>query len=78
MEVKVIGQMDNTIDNTFESANRIYDVEGLAPTLPTGCGGGHTPKILEIKKIGVIACFAMDGSDNFGLGSNGGGYKQNP
>lgn len=47
MEVKVIAQMDNTIDHTFESANRIYDVEGLAPTLPTGCGGGHTPKILE-------------------------------
>lgn len=45
-EVKVIAQMDNTIDNTFESANRIYSADGLAPTLPTGCGGGHTPKIL--------------------------------
>lgn len=78
MEVKVIAQMDNTIDHTFESANRIYDVNRLSPTIPTGCGGGHTPKILEIKKIGVIACFAMNGSDNFGLGSNGGGYKQNP
>lgn len=40
MEVKVIAQMDNTIDNTFESANRIYGIDGLAPTLPTGCGGG--------------------------------------
>ncbi len=39
MEVKVIAQMDNTIDNTFESANRIYDIDGIAPTLPTGCGG---------------------------------------
>lgn len=28
-DVKVIGQMDNTIDNTFESANRVYDVEGV-------------------------------------------------
>lgn len=28
MEVKVIGQMDNTIDHTFESANRVYDVGG--------------------------------------------------
>ena len=27
-DVKVIGQMDNTIDHTFESANRVYDVEG--------------------------------------------------
>ena len=31
MEVKVIviGQMDNTIDHTFESANRVYDVGGV-------------------------------------------------
>lgn len=78
MEVIVIAMMDNTMDHTFESANRIYGVEGVSPTIPTGCGGGHTPKILENKKIGIIACFAMDGSDNFGLGSNGGGYKQNP
>ena len=76
MEVKVIAQMDNTIDHTFESANRIYGIDGLAPTLPTGCGGGHTPKILEIKKVGIIACFAMDGSDNFGLGANGGGISK--
>lgn len=27
-EVKVLGQMDNTIDHTFESANRVYDVGG--------------------------------------------------
>ena len=51
MDVIVIAQMDNTIDNTFESANRIYGIDGLAPTLPTGCGGGHTPKILEVRKI---------------------------
>lgn len=28
MEVIVIGQMDNTIDHTFESANRVYGVGG--------------------------------------------------
>ena len=72
MEVKVIGQMDNTIDNTFESANRIYDVEGLAPTLPTGCGGGHTPKILEQQDLEIIACFAMGASRNYGMKPNGG------
>ena len=38
MEGKVIGQMDNTIDHTFESANRVYDVGGVAPTMNT-CGG---------------------------------------
>ena len=47
-KVHVIGQMDNTIDHTFESANRVYDVEGIAPTIPTCCGGGHQPKILAI------------------------------
>lgn len=43
MKVKVIAQMDNTIDHTFESTNRIYDINGLAPTVPT-CGGWHSTK----------------------------------
>lgn len=47
MEVKVIGQMDNTIDHTFESANRVYDKNGLSPTINTCGGGGLQPKILE-------------------------------
>lgn len=51
MEVKVIGQMDNTIDHTFESANRVYDKNGLAPTINTCGGGGLQPKILEDKTI---------------------------
>ena len=38
--------MDNTADHTFESANRVYDKDGLCPTIPTGTGGGHLPKIL--------------------------------
>jgi len=46
-EVKIIGKMDNTIDHTFESANRVYDKLGLCPTIPT-CGGGNIqPKIIE-------------------------------
>ena len=47
MNVKIIGCMDNTMDNTFESANRVYDKDGLCPTIPTCCGGGHEPKIIE-------------------------------
>lgn len=47
MEVKVIGQMDNTIDHTFESANRVYDTGGCSPTINTCGGGGLQPKILE-------------------------------
>ena len=46
IEVKVIGQMDNTIDRTFESANRVYDTEGLSPTVNTCGGGGLQPKVI--------------------------------
>ena len=46
-DVKIIGQMDNTIDHTFESANRVYDVRGVAPTINTCGGGGLQPKILD-------------------------------
>ena len=48
MEVIVIAKMDNTKDHTLESANRIYDTNGLSPTLPTCCGGGHQSKIIEV------------------------------
>lgn len=50
-DVKIIGQMDNTIDHTFESANRVYDVGGVAPTMNTCGGGGLQPKILEANSI---------------------------
>lgn len=53
-DVKVIGQMDNTIDHTFESANRVYDVGGIAPTMNTCGGGGLQPKILEVKQLGFM------------------------
>lgn len=42
----VIGQMDNTIDRTFESANRVYDPNGIAPTQHGFGGGGHETKII--------------------------------
>lgn len=49
-EIIIIGMMDNTIDHTFESANRIYDIHGIAPTINTCGGGGLQPKILiEVK-----------------------------
>lgn len=39
--------MDNTIDHAFESANRVYDIGGVAPTMNTCGGGGLQPKIIE-------------------------------
>ena len=38
-KVKIIGKMDNTLDHTFESANRVYDTTGISPAMNT-CGGG--------------------------------------
>lgn len=52
-DVKIIGQMDNTIDHTFESANRVYDVSGVAPTMNTCGGGGLQPKILESQIVAM-------------------------
>ena len=43
--------MDNSLDNTLECANRVYDPLGIAPTIPTCCGGGHEPKILVKEQI---------------------------
>ena len=50
MNVKEIGRMDHTLDNTFESANRVYDTDGLSPTINTCGGGGLQPKNIEVEK----------------------------
>ena len=48
----VIGKMDHTLDNTFESENRIYSKDGICPTIPTCAGGNIQPKIIdELKTI---------------------------
>lgn len=65
-EVRVIGQMDNTLDGTFESANRVYDSEGVCPTIPTCTGGGIQPKILETKE--VKQNFVSDGNGGITTG----------
>lgn len=43
----VIARMDNKIDHTYESANRIYYSGMCCPTIPTICGGGHEPKVIK-------------------------------
>lgn len=48
IKVKLVGKMDHTLDHTFESANRVYDSNGLCPTLNTCGGGGLQPKILDV------------------------------
>ena len=41
----IIVSGDLNQDGRFESANRTYDAEGIAPTIPTCGGGGIVPKI---------------------------------
>lgn len=46
-EIIVIGKMDHTMDNTHESANRVYSKDGICPTIPTCAGGNIQPKIID-------------------------------
>ena len=46
-EIIVIGKMDHTLDNTLESANRVYSKDGTCPTIPTCAGGNIQPKIID-------------------------------
>lgn len=53
-DIKVIGRMDHTIDHTLESANRVYDISGICPTIPTCSGGGICPKVM-VKEYYCVA-----------------------
>lgn len=41
--IEITGNLN--IPGRYESAQRIYNPDGLGPALPTGAGGGHIPKI---------------------------------
>lgn len=45
-DICVIGCMDNKIDNTLESANRVYSINGVCPTIPTCQGGVYVRRYL--------------------------------
>lgn len=46
--------MDNTIDHTFESANRVYDKNGISPTINTCGGGGLQPKVIDAQAVRMV------------------------
>lgn len=47
-DIKVVGTLDEGgWEKRHESSRRVYDPDGLAPTIPTGTGGGVMPKILS-------------------------------
>lgn len=56
-----------SLEGKFQSNNRVYSPEGLAPTIKTMQGGGNEPKILidsnnlKIRKITPLECFRLQG-----------------
>ena len=48
--MNVIKQIGNLIENTTRNnpeVGRVYDTDGISPTLPNGAGGGHRqPKVI--------------------------------
>ena len=64
-KIKVIGTTDNTLDHTFESSNRVYSTEGIAPTVLTCAGGGTEIKVLtdaySIRKLTPRECGRLMG-----------------
>jgi hypothetical protein len=75
-QIIVLGNIyDET--NTFCSNGRVYSGGGIAPSIGAS-NFGHERFVLEAKKIGIIACFAMNGSENFGLKPNMGGGTARP
>ena len=64
-KINVVGTMDNTLDHTFESANRVYSTEGIAPTVHTCGGGGTEIKVLtdeySIRKLTPRECGRLMG-----------------
>ena len=58
-KIRIVGMMDNKVDNTLESANRVYDKAYCCPTVNTCQGGGRQPKV--IRKIKVVAMRGREG-----------------
>ena len=44
--------MNHLCDHTYESANRVYDIRGMCPTIPI-CEDDKTPKVL-VEKVDMI------------------------
>lgn len=75
MNAKFLGNINSKNFGTGY-AGAVWDSNAICPTLNTMQGGGRQPMIIETKKIGILACFAMKGSENFGLKPNMGRYSK--
>lgn len=69
-------------DKTHEQSGRVYDTNGISPTIHTMCGGNQEPKVFNdyrIRKLTPRECFRlMDFPDSFDFSpvSNSQAYEQ--
>ena len=65
-EIKQVGQLYGTETEPNPQAGRVYDAEGLAPTMDTCSGGNRMPKIVEpvaeCQQVGNV--FGNDGKEH--------------
>ena len=65
MTILVKGMLNSEKWQKFnESSRRVYDTSGIAPTIPTIAGGGHTPKIdtnARIRRLTPKECERLQG-----------------
>ena len=63
--INVVGTLDEgTWKKRNESIRRVYGTDGIAPTIPTGGGGGVMPKLLKdtkIRRLTPIECERLQG-----------------
>jgi len=65
-KINVAGYLnDNGWEKRHESIRRVYDPEGVAPTMPTGTGGGVMTKIqlkdMQIRRLTPLECERLQG-----------------
>lgn len=71
--IMVAGRL--SLPGWFESAQRVYDPTGVAPTVPTGAGGGHIPRLdvsdssvgaeqVKIRYLTPRECWRLQGFDD--------------
>ena len=66
-KIVVLGQMVDPNGEGYEMANRVYDKDGISPTIRTYQGGGLEPKVMEVHvrqatTEGVVSCKVGGGS----------------
>lgn len=64
-----IKQLGSLSESNYKQTNRVYDIEGLAPTLNTMQGGGRIPLIVvtdesgqkQVRKLTPLECWRLQG-----------------